>query len=280
MSFATVSPAHARGVLIAAALTLVPAAESQAQAPAGLAASALGNPSFRWIHREIPGFRVYFLRDSYPAAHQDSLLARLPPALAHARELIDASPLTAPIDLFFIESRSQMAALAGFGATGFADPPNRTVLLVTNPEWRAFERHEIMHVVAQEAWGSPGADAAWLQEGLAQASDGRCAGYTNAEVALALARRRGWIPFDLVLHRFREQPDLRAYLQAAAFTDYLLRKYGPEPVRRLWEDGAAAGSIVSALPLAAIERSWRKQLRPHSRIDPHLMTRVESKGCG
>src|SRR5215217_9005576 len=68
-------------------------------APAGLAAVALADSSFTWIRREAPGFRVYFLADSYAAAHQDSLLARLPPALAHARSLISAPALDGPIDL-------------------------------------------------------------------------------------------------------------------------------------------------------------------------------------
>ena len=280
MCFVAASSARPQCLLIVAALALLPPAALEAQAPAGLAASALANPSFNWIRRQAPGFRVYFLADSYPARHQDSLLARLPPALAHARELIDAPPLTAPLDLFFIESRFQMAALAGFGATGFAEPSTRTVFLVTNPEWRAFERHEIMHVVAQEAWGPPGADTAWLQEGLAQAADGHCAGHGNADVAVALARRRGWIPFELVLHRFREQPDLRAYLQAAAFTDYLLRRYGPVPVKQLWRGGASRRSNVAGRPLDEIERQWRKQLISGQLVNPDTLAAIESKGCG
>src|SRR5918992_385472 len=143
---------------------------AQSQQPAGLAAAVLADPSFTWIRREAPGFRVYFLEGSYPAAHQDSLLAGLPPALGHARSLIDAPALGGPIDLFYIESRPQMTAMIGGRATGFAQPSTRTVLLVTNPEWRGFERHEIMHVVAQRAWGSPAPGTDWLQEGLAQAA--------------------------------------------------------------------------------------------------------------
>ncbi|MFL5534751.1 MAG: hypothetical protein ACJ8AP_03520 [Gemmatimonadales bacterium] len=109
-----------------------------------------------------------------------------------------------------------MRALTGVGATGFAQPSARAVFLVTNPEWRAFERHEIMHVVAGQTWGSTGPDSDWLQEGLAQAADGACAGYSNSEVALALAQRHGWIPLSSVIGAFRQQPDVRAYLQAAA----------------------------------------------------------------
>jgi hypothetical protein len=251
-----------------------------AQAPAGLAASALADPSFSWIRRSIPGFRVYFLADSYPAAHQDSLLERLPPALSHARALIHAPDLAAPIDLFFIENRAQMTALIGGHATGFADPSSRTVILVTNPEWRAFERHEIMHVIAQHAWGPPAPGDDWLNEGLAQAADGRCAGYSNADVALGLAARRGWIPLDSLLSRFRAQPDLRAYLQAAGLVDYLLKRYGAAAVAQLWQRGSRSDSRIGGQTLAAVERQWREELHPHEKMAAHTLAAVESKGCG
>jgi hypothetical protein len=268
--------------LLVAILALAPAVAGtlDAQAPAGLAASALANSSFRWIQRSTPGFRVYFLADSYPAAHQDSLLGRLPRALSHVESLIQAPELHAPIDLFFIESRAQMTALIGGRATGFAEPSTRTVLLVTNSDWRAFERHEIMHVIAQHAWGPPAPGDDWLNEGLAQAADGRCAGYPNAEVALALAARHGWIPFDTLLTRFRAQPDLRAYLQAAAFVDYLLRRYGATAVAHLWQRGSRSDSQIDGQSLAAIERHWRNHRRPRRPLTAHTIAAVESKGCG
>jgi hypothetical protein len=261
-------------------LAFVPELFAQAQKPAGLAAAALANPSFTWIRRDAPGFRVYFLAGSYAAAHQDSLLARLPPALGHARSIITAPALDGPIDLFFIESRAHMSVLIGGSATGFAQPSTRTVLLVTNPEWRAFERHEIMHVVAGQTWGPPAADTAWLQEGLAQAADGACAGYSNTDVMLALTQRHGWIPLDVVLTKFREQPDVRAYLQAAAFVDYLLGQYGPRPLERLWRRGARPDSLVSGDTLATHERRWKGHLTPRQDVEPSALAAIESKGCG
>jgi hypothetical protein len=255
-------------------------ARLEAQAPAGLAASALADSSFTWIRRSIPGFRVYLVADSYPAAHQDSLLQRLPRALSHAQALIKAPELHAPIDLFFIESRAQMTALIGGRATGFAQPSTRTVFLVTNPDWRAFERHEIMHVIAQHAWGPPALGNDWLNEGLAQAADSMCAGYSNADVALDLTARHGWIPLDTLLTRFRAQPDLRAYLQAAAFVDYLLKRYGAGAVAQLWRLGSRPDFRIRGQTLAAIERRWREELRPSRRLTAHTVAAVESKGCG
>jgi hypothetical protein len=269
---------RAKALLIVGSLSL--ATRTSAQEPAGLGAAALANPSYTWTRRAIPSFRVYFLADSYAAGHQDSLLARLPGALTHARSLIKAQPPAGPIDLFFIETRAQMRALTGMGATGFAEPSTRTVFLVTNPQWRAFERHEIMHVVAEQAWGPAAESNAWLHEGLAQAADGACAGYSNADVAIALARRHGWIPLELVIGKFREQPDLRAYLQAAAFTQYLLRRYGPDPLKKLWREGSSPDSVIGGLRLAVIERRWRDQLAPRHLVRSRDLATVEAKGCG
>jgi hypothetical protein len=252
----------------------------QAQAPAGLAAAALAHPAFSWLSRSAPGFRVYFLADSYPAQHQDSLLARLPPAARHARQLLGVEPLTDPIDLFFVESRAQMTALVGGRATGFAQPSARAVFLMTHPTWRAFERHEIMHVIAGQAWGRPGTNTDWLQEGLAQAADGRCGAYSNAGVLLALTTLRGWIPFADVVTNFRAQPDLRAYLQAAVFVDHLLGRLGQVPLKRMWQRGATVDMKVDGRNLSAIETEWRIGLREPIQPGPEELSVIESKGCG
>lgn len=253
---------------------------AEAQEPAGLAASALADSSFSWIPRRINGFRVYFAAGSYPAAHQDSLLKRLPRALSHVRALINAPALRAPLDVFFVESRAQMTTLIGARATGFAEPFTRSVFLMTNPEWRAFERHEIMHVVAQHAWGPPAPGTDWLSEGLAQAADGRCAGHSNADILLSLTTRHGWIPLDTMLTKFRAQPDLRAYLQAATFVDFLLRRHGRRAVREMWRNGARPDSVIGAHTLRVIERAWKGQLRARRRVTAKTLAAVESKGCG
>ena len=271
--------ARSPGLLLAVFLLYFQASFLEAQEPAGLATAALADSSFRWVSHEILGFRVNFVADSYALSHRDSLLARLPAALTHARELIDAPELSGPVDLFFLESRAQMEALIGFSATGFAEWSTQTVLLVTNEEWRAFERHEIMHVVAGQAWGRPAPGTAWLQEGLAQAADGECGEHSNADVMSALTGLHGWIPLDVMLTRFRDQPDLRAYLQAAAFVDYLLNRYGPKPLRDLWQRGANPDSTINGRTLAEIERDWKSQLTPDP-VNPSRLTSIESKGCG
>jgi hypothetical protein len=200
--------------------------------------------------------------------------------LAHAQRLLDVQAPPGPIDVFFLESRDQMARVIGGSATGFAQPSARAVFLVTNPDWRAFERHEIAHVVAGQAWGpaAPGMD--WLVEGLAQAADGRCGGHSNADVVVALTARRGWIPLPALLNDFRRQPDLRAYLQAAAFVDYLLHRFGPHPLQDLWSHGATAATQLVGESLSNLELQWRAGLESSSQPTTAELNRIEAIGCG
>jgi len=252
---------------------------ASAQEPAGLAAAALADSAFSWTRKEAPGIRSWFQPGSYAYTHRDSLLARLSVGLEADARLIDAPPLPGPVDVFFLASREEMAAVTGHAVTGFAEMATRSVFLVTNPAWRAFERHEIMHVVAASAWGVPAAGTAWLQEGLAQAADGSCGGVPNAAVAAALADRHGWIPLDAMLERFREQSDLRAYLQAAAFVDFLVKEVGPAALRSLWRQGATTESPVAGRDLAAWERQWRESVDAPA-IAPDRLDRIEREGCG
>lgn len=253
---------------------------AQEPAPAGLAATALEDSTFSWVDRETPGFRVHFLAGSFAAEHQDSLLIRLPYGLQHAESMIDVPALRGPLDVFFVQSRVQMTRLVGMRATGFAQPSARAVFLMTNAEWRSFERHEIMHVVAGQAWGPPGPNSEWLEEGLAQAADGSCGGFSNSGVLLALSHRHGLLPMTDVLLHFREQPDLRAYLQAAVFVDYLLQAFGPEALRPLWQGGVTVTTEVHGRSISALERDWRSRMMGGSQPNPDELTTIESCGCG
>lgn len=273
-------PVCIRLLIIGACLTASLTPGATAQEPEGLAARALANERYGWLPRTAPAFRVYFQAGSYAARHQDSLLNRLPFALQHARALLQTSAPAGPIDVFFVETRDDMAQLVGGRATGFAHQSARAVFLVTNPSWRAFERHEVMHVVAWHAWGPPAPNSDWLQEGLAQAADGRCGNHTNEEVLRGLTHQYGWVSLEDMLVNFRRQPDLRAYLQAAAFTRYLLDNFGPAMLERLWRDGSTADTVVGDRPLATVEQQWRAAIARGDQPPAAELATIDDVGCG
>ncbi|MFN0179598.1 MAG: hypothetical protein ACKVZ0_12440 [Gemmatimonadales bacterium] len=207
-------------------------------------------------------------------------MTRLPAVLSHARRLLGTQAPDGPLDVFFVESRDDMSALIGGRATGFAHRAARAVFLVTNSTWRAFERHEVMHVVAWHAWGPPAASTDWLEEGLAQAADGRCDDYSNEAVLRGLVRRNGWVALDSVLGDFRRQPDLSAYLQAATFAEYLLRTYGAPAIATLWRHGSGADTRLGGRSLQAIEADWRSRVAVEAHPDDGALNRIEADGCG
>jgi len=250
-------------------------------APLGLSLTALAHPGFSWIERSTAHFHIRFLAASYAAAHQDSLLGRLESAHEHVFEMIDLPQDTARIQVLFLETRLQMETLLGRRATGFAEPATGTVLLMTNPDWRAFERHEIMHVVAERNWGPADPEADWLREGLAQLADGRCGRYSNEPVANGLVAEDGWIPLETLVRDFRRQPDLNAYLEAASLAGYIHRVHGVAALRAMWQGGPEEFRRVTGRSLHQLEQEWQEAMATISaRPRPAEIAVLRQRGCG
>jgi hypothetical protein len=270
---------HRIAVLSVAAL--VWPAISAAQQPTGLARSALDDSSFTWIARQGPGLRVYFLEGSYAAAHQDSLIARVAAARAHDLAILGAARYDSTLHVFFVEQRPQMERLVGMRATGFAERATGSIFLMTNPDWRAFERHEIMHVLAAQRWGLPAEPSAWIQEGFAQFADGACGGYPIDPVVVGLAADRGYVPLDTLTTRFRQLNDLTAYLQAASFVGYVYRAYGRDAVRAIWQRGLGPAAKALGRTPEELYDHWKHTL-PQEGTHPTTaeLAAIRSKGCG
>jgi hypothetical protein len=249
------------------------------QEPQGLARAALDNPSFVWIDRNTSHLRLHFLADSYPAAHQDSLIQRAESARRDILEMLGVDHFDDVVDIFFIESRAHMDSLVGFPVTGFADRDGRAVFLVTNPGWRAFERHEMMHVYAHHVWGP--ASGAWVEEGLAQFADGRCGAYTVDDVFHALAAPTSYVPMDSLIVHFRQMDDLTAYLQAASFVGFLYQEHGRAAARSVWERGIDALPSATGQTLPAVTESWWRWVSARARTIPaDELGIIRDKGCG
>ncbi|HEX6790026.1 MAG TPA: hypothetical protein VF247_01835 [Candidatus Krumholzibacteria bacterium] len=250
-----------------------------AQPPQGLARSALDNSQFEWIRRDTEHLRIYFPAGSYPAAHQQDLVARAEAARRDNLALLGEEAFEPVIDVFFIESRAQMQALVGVPVTGFAERDARAVFLVTNPDWRAFERHEIMHVLAHHAWGP--ASGAWVEEGLAQFADGRCGEYTVDDIVHALAEQRGYVPMDTLVARFRQLDDLTAYLEAASMVGFLYETHGRAAAQAVWQRGAdAIPGLTGETPPAFAESWWRWVKAKAKPVPADRLEIIRDKGCG
>lgn len=251
------------------------------QAPDGLARAALANAAFTWVHHEAPHLRLHFLVDSYAAVRADRLIRSTQAARAHDLALLGVEDFAFAIDVFFIDTRAQMDSLVGVPATGFAHRDARAVFLVANADWRSFERHELMHVLAHHLWGPAAQPSAWIEEGLAQFADGRCGAHSVDSVAHALGADAGHVSLDTLVARFRELNDLGAYLQAASFVGYLYARYGRDTVRDVWQNGADALVRVTGQSLHALGDRWLSWAHDRARPVPAGdLAVIRRKGCG
>ena len=270
-----------RTITLAVLTTLIMTSASTAQQPHGLARQALDDSTLDWIGRSAPNLRVFFLRGSYAAEHQDSLVQRVVSAREQDLQLLGETRFDSTQYVFFLQDRPQMLRITGMRATGLAERATGAIFLVTNPDWRAFERHEMMHVLAYQLWGVPAEPSAWLQEGFAQFADGACGGYPIDPVVTGLAGDGGFFSIDTLMARFRQLNDLSAYLQAASFVGYLYRAYGRDVVRATWQRGLESSAAALNHTPADLQRAWIQSLpRPSGVPSADELAVIRKKGCG
>ncbi|HET6348817.1 MAG TPA: hypothetical protein VFH88_06995 [Candidatus Krumholzibacteria bacterium] len=262
--------------IIVAILCLTPGVLS-AQPPKGAAREAIDDSAFVWIKRDAPHLRLYFPTGSYAAAHQEELVQRCETARTDILKVLGVKHFDDTVDVFFVENRDQMKLLTGYPVTGFAAREDRAAFLMTNPDWRAFERHEMMHVYAHNTWGP--ASGAWVEEGLAQFMDGRCGAYSVDDVCRALSNT--YVPMDTLTTQFRQLNDLKAYMQAASIVGYIYRQYGRDATRDVWQHGVDVVPKITGESVPAFAEAWWRQLteraKPVSKADAMAILK---KGCG
>jgi hypothetical protein len=181
--------------------------------------------------------------------------------------------------LFYIDSRRDMENLTGRPVTGFAYYDDDAVVLVFNESWRAFERHELTHVITLGTWPGPAGMAS--VEGLATYVDGDCGGYENGRVARAILDRGALIPLEVLAADFRGQDDLVAYLQAASTVEFVVERQGPEAIRLLWVQGLQAIPALLGISPAEFELQFEEWLSTtYDPVPAAAWDAIRGEGCG
>ena len=240
-----------------------------------------------WDLHQSPHFRIFAERpivEGELARIADSLES----AWRHARSLIEYSIDGQPrATVLVTRSRTRFAGLVpkeGKGLYTQLRADGSVILLVRNDSVRAYSRHEVMHLVAFRAWGSP-RSGWWLSEGLATFADGTCQHTTIAVVGRDLLRAQPTLTATELERRFIElwrADRATAYVLAGTLVDYLWATRGREGVRRLWQ-GSDSLDERSVLPGAGGEltRGWRAHVERTAARTPGLDAALFRRlGCG
>jgi hypothetical protein len=245
-------------------------------------ARAFQNTSgYRFQTIESDNARVHYLEDTYAGRDPSALVQRVEGSRSDVLGRLGISKFRPTLDVFYVESRSDMERLTGYPVTGMSYSQDHMVALVFSEEWRAFEHHEIAHVISRTVWGEPGPPEAPALEGVAVFVDGDCAGYPVGRVVRTMYDRQILLDMDRLFGSFRAEDDLVAYLQAGSLFEFVAASGGIEAVREVWESGLAGAPSTLGLDPPEFERRWLIELE--SEWDPvpdAAWNEIRDEGCG
>jgi hypothetical protein len=223
--------------------------------------------------RTLFGEGLTFLYDP----RDEALAERLWPVMARDRlEVMDRLGLypEGALRVLLATSREEFAEALGGAmpdALGLYFPATRTVVLrsprtLTGGDWdpRGVMRHELAHGVLDLALDRP--IPRWLNEGLAILISGEASFLDESNLAY-LAFREKLLPLRLLMDGFPDGHGLDlAYLEAASFARFLVRRAGTDGIRQMLVYLASGQGLDRSFaltygePLERLEAMWRDDL--------------------
>jgi hypothetical protein len=245
-----------------------------------LARRFLATPGFTWHSFESPHARLHL--DGEMAIDRVSQLAdsveqarRIALALLDERSIADEAPL----ELVFVETRTDMQRLAGRPAAGSAFPGELTAIFVAGVDYHPFFRHELTHAYAAHRWGRR-QSGSWLDEGLAALATGACQGHSVDAVAAGYIASGDSPPLEALSGDFYAIPELPGYFTAASLVDFLKHREGTSALRSIWSGNRPGTDRLHPLghDTQRLWSEWRRQLA--SVVPATLDTvRLRRDGC-
>lgn len=227
-------------------------------------------------------FRLYFQEGSWTSRNLPALEGRLDDAIARVLEVLGLPECPRGVYLLAVDSEEEMQRLMGWHIKGGAARGHDLVFFVFSPTVRPQFKHEIFHLLSDEAWGTH--SNRLLDEGGAVFTDGECF-YENPidGIASGLLRTKRQFPLRRLIDDFdacARENEVTAYLQSASIFKYLYESHGPERLRRIWTEGFGAFEAIYGYPVTTLEQRWIEHLLtvpPPADLD---WKRLMSEGCG
>jgi hypothetical protein len=239
----------------------------------------LTTPRTRWIGRDTPHAHLHALAGSGADARLPTLGDAVEAARAADLEWLGTSDDGPPLELLFVGTREQMRPFTGGTPGGSAQPDERAALLVAPAAGRPALRHELMHVLSWQRWGTPGGQ--WLSEGVATAAVGGCHGHSLHAIAAAIIRDGRHVPVAELRRAFVVAGDrgITYYIEAGSLAEYVRERFGRDGLRRLWATGLRGVQASLGVDQAELERGWRARIAMVAPAPGTVYGEVGREGC-
>ncbi len=212
-------------------------------------------PGFTWTTQATDDFVIYVEPGSPGERKLDTIELDAAQAKQRVLEVLDETGYPPVVFVFVVDSRDRMKQLIGRRSNAVAYYSTNTMCIIVGETIRVGAAHELLHVVAMNAWGVP---QRWINEGLAVYADGQWSGHDTHALCRYL-QQQGQLPsLYEITRRFGKLPGLVSYPAAGSFTRYLYETHGLETVKAVWDGdklSEATGMSVDELDVA-----WRRVL--------------------
>jgi hypothetical protein len=243
--------------------------------------TALNDTSFDWKSVESEGVRIHYQEGSFAEKHRMMLLRSVQSAIEEILDLLDESPYDRTIQVFYLNSREEMAKIIGRTYAGFTDWSSGGIFLVFNPEWRSFEKHELMHLFTMGNWGTPDVTSRWMIEGISVFSDGWCREYSVDEVAYFFLSKDELPSLEVLFENFTSLGEIKGGFYAASVIGFIKQKYGSAALRNLWINGSTNFENLLGDDMNRLETEWKNYLRLKIKKEIKIdLDTINSHGCG
>jgi hypothetical protein len=227
-----------------------------------LARRFLATSGFTWHSFESPHARLH-LAGEMALDRVSQLADSVEQARRIALALLDEQSIgdEPPLELFFVETRTDMQRLAGRPAAGSAFPNELTAIFVAGVDYHPFFRHELTHAYAAHRWGRR-RSGSWLDEGLAALATGACQEHSVDAVAAGYIATGDSPTLEALSGDFYAIPELPGYFTAASLVDFLKHREGICALRSIWSGNRAGTDRQHPLghDTECLWSEWRRKL--------------------
>jgi hypothetical protein len=251
---------HLVSASLVAAFFCVPWVGSSGQIRQRSAADILADAGYAWRTDSTAHTRIHYL-DGSPAADSLARLKRdIEASWTRAADFVGGPTVDRMIDVFAVPNREMVRQISRVATNASAlNFSEQRVVIVWVPAqgWR--NPHELVHIMAYDAWGEP--NAWWVGEGVAIAASGWFGVDVDA-AAKCLGAAARLLPLARVVRDGTPEERMQNVVgaEAGSFVRFLIERYGRENVARVYATGVSALQATYGEPLAQLEREWRQRL--------------------
>jgi hypothetical protein len=221
-----------------------------------------------------------FVENSYAFSKKDSAIMLCENAIENNLAIIEEKVFNTDYRIQFINSDDEMEKYAG-GRTygGKVEPNNKIVYLRFTEKEIGPITHEIMHMVVVSAWNWPPKSSFWINEGLATFAANYCSGYNVEELYTYFLSQDMLFTMDSLTTNFYNNNDMIAYHQSAFIVQYLIKNYGIENLKKLWQVGFQDFDKIYGFSFSKLQSNIKVFLNNKYPIPPSIDWEIVGKGC-